>query len=257
MTTSENLQCSLTAIILTHNQIHRLRQCLENLRLALNGLQAQTIVVDNGSKDGTPQMLTKEFPEVQLIYNHHNRGVAAARNQGLRQAHGKHILILDNDTVVPPDAINTLKKFIEENPNCGLVAPTLLNADGSLQESAKEYPSLDIKISNILGLKRKKKVFPTNEAGVIFPTYVIGACQLFRSSLIDQIGYLDEKIFYGPEDADWCLRIASQGQSICLLPDVKIWHYHRKSTRRNPFSMLARKHIKGLLYFYKKWGRWW
>ena len=89
----------------------------------------------------------------------------------------------------------------------------------------------------------------------IEPVYVIGACQMFWRKVVDTVGMLDEHIFYGPEDADWCIRIKLAGWKTHCLNNHTIMHDYRRSTRRSPFSKLGRMHMKALLYFYWKHKR--
>lgn len=246
----------LSVIILTHSQCSVLAHCLQSLMPAIQGIDAEVIVVDNASADGTDKMLAEHYPEVRVLCNDINRGVAAARNQGIKASCGEYILILDNDTVVNADAIHGMLQYICATPTAGIVTCRLLNADHSVQESMKPYPGLRNKISNVLGIKSVQN-FPADADGTVHPVYVIGACQMFSRQLVEEIGLLDENIFYGPEDADFCIRAVAAGRSVCYLPQFAIEHLHRHLTRGNLFSPLARKHAIALLYFYRKHRRWW
>ena len=246
----------LSIIILSWNQKQVLSRCLHSLKPVVCSPDTETIIVDNGSTDNTAAFIRSSYPNIKLITNTQNRGVAAARNQGITAATGNLILLLDNDTVANPEAIEGMAKFLLSNPKAGVVACRLLNSDGSTQSSIKPYPGLKVKICNVLGIKLKASHFPTDSHGTIYPTYVIGACQMFRKSITDEIGLLDEKIFYGPEDADFCLRVAKAGYQVCYLPQFSIEHLHRRATTRRLLSPLARKHISALFYFYRKHNRW-
>ena len=247
----------LSIIILTWNQRDVLHRCLCSLMPAIEGISHEVIVVDNGSSDGSLQMLEQSFPEITVIANAENRGVAAARNQGITASTGRYILILDNDTVVNAKAIIGMLNYLKRNPKAGIVACRLLNADSSVQNSLKPYPCLKQKIRNVLRLATHEPQFSTDADGVIHPTYVIGACQMFSLRIVNEVGLLDENIFYGPEDADFCLRVAQAGYSVCYLPMYSIEHLHRRVTSHNLLSPLARRHIAALLYFYRKHRRWW
>jgi hypothetical protein len=89
----------------------------------------------------------------------------------------------------------------------------------------------------------------------LHPFYVMGACQMFRKTLLGTIGYLDDKIFYGPEDADFCMRIRQAGYTVDLQTSISIIHDAQRATRRSPFSRLSLLHIKALIYFYIKHRR--
>ncbi len=246
----------LSIVVITWNQLATTLHCLAGLEELMARPEVQTIVVDNGSTDGTVATLRERFPGITLIENDANRGVAYARNQGISLAGGRFVLLLDNDTEATPQAIEQLVAYAESNPQVGLTGCRLIDADGNVQDSYKPYPGLMIKVRNVLGCRHKPYEPPTNADGSLSPTYVIGACQLISREAIERVGLLDDHIFYGPEDADYCLRLAAAGFEVRYLPSVSIKHLYRRATRRRIFSPLARKHIAALLYFYRKHHRW-
>ena len=217
----------LSIIIITYNGLGFLKRCLASLRTFILDSSCEVIIVDNYSTDGTLQFLQENYPQLQLILNSENRGVAAARNQGIAVAKGEKLLLLDNDTEASDEAINAM---------------------------SKPYPGIMIKVRNVLGIGNKSQYVP-NADGIIEPVYVIGACQMFWRRVVDKVGVLDEHIFYGPEDADWCLRVKQAGWKIHCLYNYTIMHDYRRSTKTRPLSPLGRKHIKALLYFYWKTKR--
>ena len=241
---------SLTIIILTCNQTESTRRCLSSLTpYMLEHHDTNVLLIDNGSEDNQAASLVRRFSwPFDVIRLEKNIGVAAGRNIGLSKARGEYIMFLDNDTVIDPEAIDGLKKYLQDNPMCGIAAPALISPEGDMQDSAKDFPGIGVKLRNIFGGKSKR-------SSMKHPCYVIGACQMFRRSLIEVIGKLDEKIFYGPEDADFCIRAANAGFTIDYLTQFGIVHDWRRATSRHIFSPLARKHIFGLLYFYFKHRR--
>lgn len=252
------MAATLSIIILTCNQRCYTLQLLPMLDEWLKrNPGSELIIVDNGSTDGTAQAVMAspimERGQGKYIFNKKNLGVAAGRNCGLKRAKGDYIMILDNDTEVEPEAIDSLMAYLESHPECGLCAPALVSPEGDLQDSAKPFPGLGIKVRHLLHKGMNVREREAMESGK--PEYVIGACQLFRREITDEIGLLDEKIFYGPEDADWCLRIAATGKSIDYLPEIRIIHHWQRASNRSPFSRLARRHARALLYFYRKHRR--
>ena len=241
----------LSIIIITYNGLGFLTRCLDSLRDFINKPDCEVIIIDNYSTDGTLDFLHSNYPQLPLILNSENRGVAAARNQGIAIAKGEKLLLLDNDTEATTTAINAMSDYLDSHHDVGLCSCRLVDKEGIPQDSCKPYPGLMIKVRNVLGIGNKTRYVP-NEDGVIEPFYVIGACQMFWRKVVDKVGMLDEHIFYGPEDADWCLRIKKAGWRIHCLNNHTIVHDYRRSTRRSPFSPLGRLHIKALLYFYWK-----
>ena len=244
----------LSIIIITCNGLGFLTRCLASLHDFISDPSCEVIIVDNGSTDGTLDFLHENYPQLQLIANSENRGVAPARNQGIAVAKGEKLLLLDNDTEATSTAINAMIEHLDKHPQVGLCSCRLVDKEGIPQDSCKPYPGLMIKLRNVLGIGIKTK-FEPNEEGIIEPLYVIGACQMFPRAIVDKVGMLDDRIFYGPEDADWCLRIKKAGYHIHCLNNHTIVHDYRRSTKKRPFSKLGRLHIKALIYFYWKHKR--
>lgn len=239
-------------VILTFNQREVTLRCLDALDEFMRGhSDVEIIVVDNGSADGTGSAIEDRryawAPRLTYRRKDSNSGVAAGRNSGIRMAKGDIIVLLDNDTVPTSRVLSELIGHVERNPRCGVAAPGLMSADGAVQNSAKSYPGLLEKMRNVLSSGQP----PMPE----HPYYVIGACQVFRRSVVDEVGELDENIFYGPEDADFCARIRKAGYSIDYIPSLSMIHDYRRATSRNVLSPLGRRHIKALLYFWWKHRR--
>src|SRR5262245_5962637 len=139
-----------SVVILTWNSLQHIAPCLESLAHAAPGDPAELIVIDNGSRDGTPEMVRRLRPDARLICNRENRGVAAARNQGLVLARAPVSIILDVDTVVMPGAFTRLLDFLDAAPSVGVCGPRLLLPDGSTQPSCQLFPTLLDKIARQL-----------------------------------------------------------------------------------------------------------
>ncbi|MCQ2287880.1 MAG: glycosyltransferase family 2 protein [Muribaculaceae bacterium] len=246
---------NLSIIILTWNNIDATRRCLKSLEPVMSRDDVETIVIDNASTDGTQSAIRREFPQVRLTCNGTNRGIAAARNQGFMRASGRKLLILDNDTVVNSLAVEGMERYLDEHNDVGLCACCMTDAQGNVQPSFRPFPGLISKVYSILRIQRPLSHYKADEDGSIEPFYVIGACQMIKREAVGQIGMLDEAIFYGPEDADYCLRLRKAGWRIKYLPMYSIVHTYQRATARNPFSWLGLKHVRGLLHLYTKYRR--
>lgn len=244
----------LSVIIITWNQLSYLQECLHSLHPVMRREDVEVIIVDNGSNDGTDQYLARNYPQVRLHVNACNKGVAYARNRGLELSKGSKILFLDNDTIVNENAISGLEAYLDEHPQVGLCACRLVDGNNRIQDSFKPFPGLWLKVKNVLRITGHVPdlQIPTSP---FEPVYVIGACQMIRREVIDCIGLLDERIFYGPEDADYCLRIVAHGWKVVYLPQYMIIHHWRRATNKKLFSRLAWKHFCALCYFYAKYKR--
>ena len=236
-------------------------RCLDSLSPLMQARpDVRIILVDNASTDADISSLiaAREYPwreRLEIIRSETNRGVAGGRNLGLsHRGESRYLMFLDNDTLVSAKAIEDLIDFMDSHPETGLAAPRLVSPQGKVQKSFKDFPGLKVKISNILG--RKNEFDDLVHDGPLHPFYVIGACQIFPSSMVDEIGKLDENIFFGPEDADFCIRVRNSGKEVVYLPHISIIHEWQRDSHKSLFSPVSRAHIKGLLYFYKKWKKW-
>lgn len=241
----------LSVIIICCNSLGNLTRMLESLKPALDGIDSEIVITDNGSTDGTREFIAAHYPEANYLRLDENRGVAYARNRAIERARGELLWILDDDTVVNARAARDLIDYMDNNAACGIAACALFSADGERQLSYKPYPGPMLKLRNVLGLGGSDPYAALVAAGEPFePVYVIGACQLIRRDVFDAVGLLDEAIFYGPEDADFCLRARRAGWHVAYLPVPAIIHHWRRMTTRRPFSKTGRAHMRGLLHFY-------
>ena len=252
-------QVAVSVIILTWNSEQEIGACLASLAQGPSAFPSEVIVIDNGSQDQTCAIVRKTWPEVQLVCNAENRGVAPARNQGICLARGEYILILDDDTVVQPGALDCLIRYMEDQPEVGLCGPKLVGAGGELQLSCRQFPTLVNKLARRLPLAVADKVTRTTEMAdwdhrtLRAVDYVIGACQIIRCSALREVGLFDERIFYGPEDVDICLRLQQAGWRVVYNPDAVVVHKERRMTR-SLRSGMTWKHVWGLGYFFWKHG---
>ena len=249
---------ALSIIILTWNSRALLEACLAALPAAIGSLAGELIVVDNGSNDGTEAFLARRA-DVTVIRNPKNRGVAAGRNQGLRAARGEFVALLDVDTVPAPEAFVRLVDYLRGSRDAGLVGPKLVGSGGELQYSCRRFPTLLDKLARRLPARWNQRLIGEvelrwwNHDAVRDVDYLIGACQVIRRVALDEVGLLDERIFYGPEDVDLCLRMHAAGWRVVYVPDAVVAHLERRVTRKL-WSMLTVRHVQGLGYYFWKHG---
>ena len=217
----------------------------------------ETIVVVNGDADGTVAAIEARFPSVQLIVNARNRGVGPARNQGLAVARGEIVVLLDADTTVPAGSLRGLIDTLPGTPDVGVMGPRLVSPNGERQGTARTFPTVLTKIrrrapgwlASVLPQDAVPDSDQPREVG-----YVIGACQALRREALLQVGRLDERIFYGPEDVDLCLRMWKAGWRVVWDPRFTIVHHEQRVTRRRLLTPLTVHHVLGLAYFFYKHG---
>jgi GT2 family glycosyltransferase len=226
----------------------------------------EIIVVDNNSVDGSHEIYDKfkkclkERFKVILLDN--NYGTTTTRNIALKGCYGNFICILDSDTELIKVNISELLNELETNLDLGIIAPRLLLSDDSIQNSVKKYPTFLVKLSKMLKiiLKTKQKDY---DFYADFPFKVdtcvdtaISACWFFRRDLLKSVGYLDEKIFYSPEDVDYCLRVNKAGLKVKYKPSVSVRHFTQQVSHKAPFSKISLSHFAGLVYYFYKHGGW-
>ena len=252
---SQTLRPRYTVVILTWNSRQHVGPCLDSLAQASPGEVGEIIVIDNGSTDGTPELVRERAPGARLIRNRENRGVAAARNQGLVLARTPYSIILDVDTVVVPGAFSRLLDFLDTSPDVGVAGPRLIMPDGHVQPSCQLFPTLIDKVMRQLPgnlgnrFLREVELAEWDHDGIRDIDYVVGACQAIRMRALHSVGWLDERIFYGPEDVDLCLRMHLAGWRVVYLGDAVVRHECQRVTRQR-LNMLTLRHLKGLAHLF-------
>ncbi len=189
-------------------------------------------VVDNGSSDDSVAHVRERFPWVQIIANSDNLGFAAANNQAILEARGRYALLLNSDTEVQPGAIDRLIQYMDANPEVGLCGPKLLNADRSLQPSARNFYST---FGSLIENKLIAQFWKTPRSQTRFLSYwdhsytrpvdwVTGACMLARMDTIRRVGLLDTAFFMYGEEIDWQMRMQKAGYPIHFVHDAEVIH---------------------------------
>ena len=243
-----------------------LKDCLESIYQYPPRRSFEVIVVDNGSPDGTADMLRDIFPQVRLIVNTANLGYTHPMNQALKAARGNYRVQLNPDTLVRPGAFDALVDFMDAHPEAGICTPRVLNRDGSFQLQCRrsEGRPWDA-FTYFSGLSR---LFPNQRrfAGYLM-TYknnleiyevqaVSGSCMFIRAKIFRQVGYLDEQFYAYQEDSDFCLRARKAGWKIFYLPQAEIVHYGGEGgTRVHPYRSVYEWHRSYFLYYRKNFAR--
>lgn len=238
-----------------------LRQCLASIYRNTVEATFEVILVDNNSRDGTIEAVTNQFPMVQLIINDKNVGFSQANNQALIASKGKYILWLNPDTVVLPNALDTLVEFMNSCPEIGILGPKVLNSDGTLQGQCRRgLPTPWAIFCYLSGLSR---IFPKSERFAQYlMTYrdenfshevnaVSGSCLMVRREVMDQIGLLDEDYFMYGEDLDYCLRAKQAGWKVYYVSQAQVIHYGGAASKKRPLRSTYEFH-RAMWVYYRK-----
>ncbi len=262
------MHIQLSFIILSWNSGKYLSSCFEAIisKCRAEGIGFEILVVDNGSTDDSAAILrdyhTRYPNSLKPIFLPKNFGTTYPRNLALRQAAGRYLCICDSDTELVSGSIRDLLSFLDHDERIAIVAPQLFLDDGTIQNSVKKFPTFLCKI-----LKIPKAILrinmPDMDFYADFPFAIetevdtaISACWFFKQELLAEVGFLDEKIFYAPEDLDYCLRIRKAGKKIVYFPHLKVLHHTQQVSHKVPLSRISFCHFMGLLYYFKKHGGW-
>ena len=251
----------LSVIVVNWNTRELLRACLASVKRHTTGLEYELIVVDNGSADGSPEMVRTEFPEAVRIENPDNRGFAAANNQGIRVAKGRAVLLLNSDAELTENSLLTLYRFLFSREEIGAAGGLLTYPGGAPQWSYGFEPSfgrmLWITLSGLLGIPWGRKPGAVVPEGVEQPIpveYVVGADLTVKKSVLDQIGLLDESFFAYFEETDLCRRVRAAGFDVWFTPETSIVHRIGSSFGRESLPRLRIYYVSLFRYLQKYRG---
>lgn len=252
----------LSFVILTWNSEQTIGNCLGRIAAVCGGqeIDHEVFVVDNGSSDSTVRIIEENAARmpIELIRLPKNRGTTRTRNAAFRKCRGDIICVMDSDAALLDGDLRALLKTLRGNLSIGILAPKLLFSDGTVQNSVRRFPSMIGKFRKIPAIVFRRRV-PEDNSYPGFPfsvvtevDYAISACWFFRRDLLDAVGYLDERIFYSPEDVDFCIRTWKAGWKVVFYPNFTVLHHVQQITHRNFLSRIAASHLLGLLYYFLK-----
>jgi GT2 family glycosyltransferase len=258
----------LSFIILTWNSEKHIEECLTSLLTITKTekIPCEIYVVDNGSIDTTKHILQqfekKHHQIVRPIFLSRNTGTTYSRNIALRKARGHFLCILDSDTVFLSGSFKEALNYLQQHTTVGILAPSLVLPTGEYQHSVKKFPTFFEKLLKLRNIFSKNsntnpdyyEDFPFQTE--TFVDTAISACWLLKKSLLLEVGFLDENIFYAPEDIDYCLRIWQSGKKILFYPRLTILHKTQQITHKRPLSQISISHFLGLIYYFRKHGSW-
>jgi len=249
---SDDQVVDMSIVLVCWNNKAYLDPCLKSLYEGGLKSSFDVVVVDNGSTDGSQQMLTEKHPDVMLIQNEGNVGLGKASNQGIEATNGRYVLLLNNDTLVNGPALDVLVEYLDSHPKAGATAGKLLNPDNSFQSGFAPFSTLleEFLIVTHIGELLWPGYPSHGDSNEIKETgWMSSACLLVRRSALNQIGLLDESYFIYGDEADLQFRLDKAGWKVVYLPNSSIIHFGGRSMDR----WKRRKMVyRGKMMFYKK-----
>ena len=230
----------VSVVVVSYNTRDLLRDCLNSLYRELAGIANEVFVVDNVSRDGSADMVEREFPAVRLIRSAVNLGFAGGNNRAFPMAAGRYVVLLNSDAFLRGNALRLSIGYMDADPQIGLGGARLIGADESWQPSACMFPS---PLNDFLSLSGLAAKFPKSRffgrqdstwADQNLPAdtdWVPGAYSIIRRSVLEKVGHFDEQFFLYYEEVDLCRRIKRAGYRVRYWPDVVVVHLGGESSR--------------------------
>ncbi len=270
----------LSIIMVSYNTRDILRQSLRTLLASRCPARFEVWVVDNASADGSADMVAREFadePRIHLLRSPRNGGFAYGNNLALAalSQRGREagqtgavanlavpfVLLLNPDTILPPDALAQMLDFMPAHPDVAIAGPKLVRPDGRLDLACRRgFPTPLNSFYKLTGLStifKQRKHFAGYNVTYADPDTltevdsVMGAFMLVRGAAINQVGFLDETFFMYGEDLDWAYRIKQRGWRVFYNPAVKAIHYKGESSRQRSYWMIV-QFYRAMYIFYRK-----
>jgi hypothetical protein len=241
----------LTIVIVSYNTAADLERCLDSLLHAPPAATHEIVVIDNGSRDASLDVVAARQARVRSIPLAANVGFAAANNIGFHQTQSELVLLLNSDTIVPPGAIDRLIQAMRELPGAAVVGPRLVNAHGAAELSFGRMmgPFAELRQKALTRTANRDRIeeMTSREQEV---DWVSGACLLVRRVEAEAAGLLDERYFMYLEDVDFCLAVGARGRRILFTPSVEVTHLRGRSSASE--AAASALHRRSLIAFYDK-----
>lgn len=249
----------LSIIIVTWNSQAHLEKCLTSVYVNTQSLEFETIVVDNGSFDGSGEMIARRFPQVKFIQSRTNVGFATANNLAYALSSGRALLFLNPDTELIGDALTTLFSVLRQKLNAGVVGARLLNSDGTVQTSCiQKFPSV---VNQAIDANMLRMAFPRLRVWGTWPLLdkqpspipvdvISGACSMIRREVFEQVGLFSADYFMYSEDVDLCFKVRQTGFTNYYVDDATVVHHGGISTSKTNQSHFSAVIMKESLFKY-------
>ena len=249
------------AVVVNYESGPLLTSCVRSLLADPSAGEPELVVVDNGSRDGSVAMLTRELPTVRVLESGTNLGYAGGANRGVAATHAPIVAVLNSDVEVTPGCAAALVARLDSEADLAAVGPVIRNPDGSQYPSARTDPSpLDAVGHALLGVTRPSNRFTRRyrqlDVDPALPRdvdWLSGAAVWLRRSALQSVGGWDEHYFMYMEEVDLCRRLRRLGWRVAYEPGGAVMHVQAVSTDRHPYRMIVRHHRSAYRYAAKRW----
>ena len=261
-----NNSLDISVILVSYNTVEMTKRALNDLFASIGHFNMEVFIIDNASKDGSADMLRREYPNVTLIENKQNVGFGRANNQAVPHLKGQYVLLLNTDAFVQPDTLIKTKQYMDTNSNCGMLGVRLLGRDGTLQPSCRYFPTswnIFLERTNLKKIFKNTKLIDDmawDHASVRSCDWVPGCYALIRKEVIDQVGLFDPRYFLYYEEVDHCFAAKRAGWQVAYFPDTTVVHIGGESAKQEAAISSKSRQIESLqieselLYFRKNYG---
>jgi len=258
-----SLQPTVSVVIVVWNAKKYVIECLESLREQCQGVYSEVIIVDNGSTDGTADLIAAVSPEFKLVRNSENLGFARANNIGIAQCSGDYVCLVNSDVKFTSDCFSPMLRFLSENPTVGMVGPKMLGADGKPWRSTLRFPTVWNQFCRAVGLDnvfKRSRLFggylmcDFDHQTTAAVEVLIGWFVLVRRSALERVGPLDPQFFIYGEDVDWCYRFHLAGEETVFFADAEAIHYGGASSSNAPLRFYLEQCYANWQYWRKYHG---
>ncbi len=243
--TEGSTQVDVSIAIVSWNASPFLGPCLQSILQDGYNSNIEIIIVDNASRDGSADLVERDFPGVVVVRNNLNTGFAKATNQAIRLSRGRYVLLLNPDTLLSPSAIPMMVHFLDQHPRAAAVGPRVLNCNGETTESYAPFPGLSVALrgARIMMTASYNCLLESVPSEPKIVDWICGACMMVRKEALKQVGLLDEGFFMYWEETDLCWRLWKQGWEVYYLPQAHIIHYGAGSSAQ----VSDKPYLNGLL----------
>lgn len=259
----------MLSIIITHHQTPvLLKLCLKSIEENIGDIEHEIILVDSQTEPETQELIKEKFPSVRFISFLKNVGYAKIVNKGIKSSRGEYLLILNADIIILKESINRLLKFIQNNPQVGMVGPQLLTFSNFVQNSCFRFPNIRAIIARRTFLGKlnwgQKKISQFLMKGENFSSpktvdWLQGSAMLVRREAIKRVGLIDERFFMYLEDADWCRRFWQNNYEVVYCPMAQMSHYYYRTSKKWGgfldifLNKYTRLHLVSAIKYFWKW----